>query len=58
LAWLASTAIRIGDPLRAGQVILSGALGPMAAVSPGDHVRAHISGLGTVEAIFSDRRLR
>ncbi|MGW6281290.1 2-keto-4-pentenoate hydratase [Kribbella sp. NPDC055071] len=52
LAWLARTARDLGDPLRAGQVILSGALGPMAPVTPGLTVRAQLSGLGEVTAIF------
>jgi 2-keto-4-pentenoate hydratase len=52
LAWLAVTARDLGDPLRAGQVVLSGALGPMAPVQAGSHVVAHISGLGSVEVRF------
>jgi 2-keto-4-pentenoate hydratase len=54
LLWLARTARDLGDPLRAGQVILSGALGPMVPVSPGMTVRAEISGLGTVAVTFED----
>ncbi len=53
LAWLARTARDFGEPLRAGQVVLSGALGPMADVRPGDVVTAQISGLGSVTARFS-----
>ncbi len=53
LAWLARTAIEYGDPLRAGHIVLSGALGPMAVVPPGAHVSAHITGLGRVSAEFN-----
>jgi 2-keto-4-pentenoate hydratase len=52
LAWLASTARGFGDPLRAGEVVLSGALGPMWTVRPGDTVRGTVSGLGPVEVVF------
>ena len=54
LAWLARTVRDLGHPLRAGEVVLSGALGPMAVVLPGARVEARISGLGTVTAVFSD----
>ncbi|MBE7195323.1 2-keto-4-pentenoate hydratase [Gordonia polyisoprenivorans] len=53
LQWLARTAADFGSPLRAGQVVLSGALGPMAPVHPGSVVRAEISGLGIVEVSFA-----
>ncbi|MFF4833133.1 2-keto-4-pentenoate hydratase [Streptomyces sp. NPDC001315] len=52
LAWLARTAREVGDPLRAGQVVLSGALGPMAVAEPGDTFTAEISGLGSVSVRF------
>ena len=52
--WLARQARALGDPLRAGQVILSGALGPMRAVAPGASVTAEISGLGTVSIRFGN----
>jgi 2-keto-4-pentenoate hydratase len=52
LAWLARTARQLGEPLRAGQLILSGALGPMAAVSSGAQVDAELSGLGRVSVTF------
>ncbi|WP_431969950.1 2-keto-4-pentenoate hydratase [Nocardia sp. bgisy134] len=55
LAWLAQTARALGDPLRAGEIVLSGALGPMAPLRPGAHVHSEIScgtrTLGTVDFI-------
>ena len=53
LSWLAQRAREFGDPLRAGQVILSGALGPMSPVQPGSTVRASIKPLGSVSATFT-----
>ncbi|TCJ96658.1 2-keto-4-pentenoate hydratase [Nocardia alba] len=55
LAWLARTARDYGDPLRAGQVILSGALGPMAPTPAGSHVEAVIEPFGSVTATFSGK---
>jgi 2-keto-4-pentenoate hydratase len=52
VAWLAHQARLFGEPLRAGQVVLSGALGPMCPVAPGSTVVAEISGLGSVTAHF------
>ena len=54
LVWLARTAREFGEPLRAGQLVLSGALGPMVTVSPGDEVRAEIGTLGNVSVRFSN----
>ncbi len=53
LAWLARTALDFGQPLRAGDLVLSGALGPMYPIRPGEHVRAELRGLGTVSASFT-----
>lgn len=50
-AWLAQTLARRGEPLKAGDILLAGALGPMVALNPGDHVRAIVGGLG--EASFT-----
>lgn len=52
LAWLARTATGLGNPLRAGEVVLSGALGPMVPVTPGETYTARISGLGEVRVGF------
>ncbi|WP_280262961.1 2-keto-4-pentenoate hydratase [Nocardia abscessus] len=52
LAWLARTTREFGRPLRAGQIVLSGALGPMAPIEAPGIVTADITGLGSVTATF------
>jgi 2-keto-4-pentenoate hydratase len=48
LVWVAETAAGLGRPLLAGEVVLSGALGPMVPLRPGSRYHASIQGLGTV----------
>jgi 2-keto-4-pentenoate hydratase len=52
VAWLANTMYRLGSPLRAGQLVLSGALGPMVTVEPGAVYEATLTHLGSVRARF------
>ncbi|SFO28338.1 2-keto-4-pentenoate hydratase [Pseudonocardia ammonioxydans] len=51
--WLAATCRDLGAPLRAGEVVLSGALGPMVAAASGDTYTARLSELGSVSVGFS-----
>ena len=54
VVWLANTLFDIGRTVKAGEVILSGALGPMVAVSGPGTYEATIGGLGSVRAAFID----
>src|SRR5262245_21831132 len=46
--WLARRMIAEGTPLAAGDIVMSGALGPMQDLAPGSTAQATIDGLGTV----------
>lgn len=54
LVWLARTMARRGTPLAEGDLILSGALGPMQAIANGAQIDAEISGLGTVSVTIEE----
>jgi 2-keto-4-pentenoate hydratase len=52
VAWLANKLFEFGITLKAGEVILSGALSAAVNAEPGDHFRARIAHLGEVSVKF------
>jgi 2-keto-4-pentenoate hydratase len=53
VAWLAAKLAEYDIPLKAGEIILSGALSAAVAVNPGDQFTARFAGLGEVSVSFS-----
>ena len=51
--WLANAVAARGEPLQAGEVILSGSLGPLVPAAADATYEAVISGLGSVRAVFT-----
>lgn len=52
--WLAKTLVSVGQPLRAGDIVLTGALGPMVTLNPGDQIVARVGGLGTAKLTYGE----
>lgn len=52
VAWLANTLGRLGIPLKAGEVVLSGSLAIMVPVQAGDNLRVTIGGIGGCSVRF------
>jgi 2-oxopent-4-enoate/cis-2-oxohex-4-enoate hydratase len=52
VVWLANTLGRLGIGLKAGEIILSGALGAMVPVKAGDNLRVTIGGIGSCAVRF------
>ncbi|KJK17984.1 hypothetical protein UB46_34450 [Burkholderiaceae bacterium 16] len=50
--WLVQKMAKVGRPIRAGELVLSGALGPMVKVRKGLGYRAMIDGIGGVSVSF------
>lgn len=52
-AWLACTLAQRGEPLKAGDILLAGALGPMVALKKADAVRAEVGGIGACSFTYA-----
>ena len=50
--WLANRMVAMGTALKAGDILLSGALGPMVNLSREQKLTTHIEGLGSVSLII------
>ncbi|MDE2618904.1 MAG: 2-oxopent-4-enoate hydratase [Sphingomonadales bacterium] len=56
VAWLANTMGALGIPLKAGEIILSGALSALVPLAPGDVLAMTIGGIGSVNLVCSGER--
>jgi len=53
MAWLANTLGRLGIPLKAGEIVLSGSLASLVPVVAGDSLRVQIGGIGGCSVRFA-----
>jgi 2-oxopent-4-enoate hydratase len=53
VVWLARTLALRGTPLVAGDIVLSGALGPVVPVAAGDHIEADVAHVGRCSVRFT-----
>ena len=53
VAWLANTLCRLGSPLRPGEIVLSGALGPVLPVDAGDFFELEVAHVGRCSVRFT-----
>ena len=51
--WLARKMAEVGRPLEAGDIVLSGALGPMVNVAAGDEFTVHVQGFEPLHVSFA-----
>lgn len=56
--WLARKMAELGRPLSEGDVVMSGAFGPMVPVRPGEVYLAEIAGFAPIQVRFEDGRAR
>ena len=54
VAWLGQALGRLGNPLRSGDIVMSGALAKMIAAEPGSRFDADFGDFGSVSVSFSD----
>ncbi|MGX1197833.1 2-keto-4-pentenoate hydratase [Parvibaculum sp. MBR-TMA-1.3b-4.2] len=53
VVWLAKKMIEVGRPLGRGDIVLSGALGPMVTVAAGDEITVHVQGFKPLHLSFA-----
>ena len=53
LVWLADALVKAGQPLRPGDIVMTGSLNPMVPIAAGDAFESQIEGLGQIGVKFS-----